>query len=298
MTRPSEPILVFGATGKQGGATAHALLEKGWRVRALVRDPSSKSARALAASGVELVHGDQRDRASIETAVQGTYGVFSVQPSSGQPGSGVTDDDEQSFGIGIADAAKAAGVKHLVYASVSGAAPGIGIGHFESKANIERHIRSLGISATILRPAPFMEIVLEPIVGLAQGSLTFFSPPDLPVQFIAVRDVGEIATLVFSDPYRFRGETIELAGDILSGNELAAKIGQTLGRAVTYRRFPPSLLSQSDLLRRIVELIDQGTIVGRADIDALRRIYPGLLTFDAWLVRTGADRITKQMNAR
>ena len=77
-------VLVFGATGQQGGAVAAALKAHGWPVRALVRDPSSDKAAKLRALGVEVVAGDLADAGSIGAAMQGVHGVFSVQPSSGQ----------------------------------------------------------------------------------------------------------------------------------------------------------------------------------------------------------------------
>src|SRR5689334_17917978 len=132
-TRRDETVLVFGATGQQGGSTARALVAEGWRVRALVRDPAKEAAKALEALGVELVRGDMRDRDSLARAVNGAYGVFSMQPSSGQPEQGVTDDDERSFGVTIADLSRAAGVRHLVYSSVAGLTGDTGVGHFHSK---------------------------------------------------------------------------------------------------------------------------------------------------------------------
>src|SRR5438874_869162 len=110
-------ILVFGATGQQGGSVVAALLKAGWPVRALVRDPASGKSAALREAGVEIVQGDFSDAASLRAAMNGVYGVFSVQPSS--PGGTVTDDDEIRFGIAIADLAHECGVAHLVYSSVA-----------------------------------------------------------------------------------------------------------------------------------------------------------------------------------
>lgn len=113
----AQTVLVFGATGQQGGSVARALLHRGWRVRALVRDPFSAGAAALAARGAELVVGTFEDRAAMRSAMAGVDGVFSVQPSS--PGGTVTDEQEVRYGITIADLAVECGVKHLVYSSGS-----------------------------------------------------------------------------------------------------------------------------------------------------------------------------------
>lgn len=149
-----ETILVTGATGQQGGAVTRHLLAGGWRLRALIRDPEKPAARALAENRVELVQGDLNDRASLNRALKGVYGVFSMQnfwlPDVGAEG-------EVRQGKTIADAATAAGVQHFVYTSVGAAHRGMGQAHFASKWEIEQHIRALGLPATILRPVSFME---------------------------------------------------------------------------------------------------------------------------------------------
>ena len=130
-------ILVSGATGQQGGAVARNLLERGFAVRALTRDPEKAAARELADLGAEVVSGDLEDRASIERVLDGVYGVFSVQKflEAGVEG-------EVRQGVRLADAAKAAGVEHYVYSSVGSAHRETGIPHFESKWEVEEHVRA------------------------------------------------------------------------------------------------------------------------------------------------------------
>ncbi|MCY1022476.1 NmrA/HSCARG family protein [Pyxidicoccus sp. MSG2] len=297
MATQGKRVLVLGATGQQGGATARALRKDGWSVRALVRDPSSAKARALEGKGVELVRGDLGDRASLDRALVGAYGVFSIQPSSGQPQYGVSDDDEFRFGVGVVEAAKAAGVEHFVYTSMAGLRPGTGVGHFESKWRIEEHVRASGLRATIVRPSAFMELLLEPHFGLAQRALRFFVRPDRTMQFIASDDIGVLVARVFAEPRAHAGTTLELAGDELTGNELAEKIGRATHESISYAQFPPEFLAQSALLRRLVELVDEGIAVGNADVPALRRLSPELLTFDTWLERGGAAEIRARFAA-
>lgn len=281
-------VLVLGATGQQGGSVAAALSGDGWHVRALVRDPDSVKARALSAAGVEVARGDLADAASVRAAAAGAYGVFSVQPSSGQGGLyGVSDADEVRFGITAANAASDAGVEHLVYTSTNAAGSRTGVGHFDSKSQVEAHVRSLGMDGTIVRPSTFMELLLLPDFGLGQGQLTFFMRPDQAMQFIAVEDIGRIVAKIFADRAAYRGRTVEIAGDSVTGDDLAAKFGRAANRPVAYRRFPDAVLRDNDLLRGLARLVDEGPLAGAADLDALRRLHPGLLTFDAWLRGSG-----------
>jgi uncharacterized protein YbjT (DUF2867 family) len=137
-------ILVTGATGRQGGATATKLIADGWQVHALVRDPSSDRARTLSEMGVELASGDMDDLASLERAMAGVYGVFSVQPTVSQPGvpAGFGAADEIRWGSNVADAAARAGVEHFVYTSVGGADRGPPMRNYQNKWAIEQHIRT------------------------------------------------------------------------------------------------------------------------------------------------------------
>ena len=166
MSHNQGPILVFGATGQQGGSVATALLKAGWQVRALVRDPASPKAARLAEAGAELVAGSFDDAGSIRSAMAGAYGVFSVQPSSGQGALyNVTDEDEVRYGTAVADVAVAAGVKHLVYASASGVGDQpIGLPHFDTKAQIVFQIEGEGGARAAAAPTPNADTALETMV--------------------------------------------------------------------------------------------------------------------------------------
>ncbi|WP_451986003.1 NmrA/HSCARG family protein [Azospirillum endophyticum] len=282
-------VLVFGATGQQGGAVARALRAGGWLVRALVRDPAGEKAKALASAGIDLYPGDFSDEASIVAAMSGVHGVFSVQPSSGQgPVHGISDEQELRYGKAIADLSLAHGVRHLVYTSVGAAGKGVtGLGHFDTKTEIEEHIRSLDIRSTIVRPAAFMEMLMLPGMGLDQGTYAFFMRPDQAMQCIAVDDIGKIVATIFSDPDRFGGQTIEIAGDAMTGNGLQDLFSRAAGRTITYHRFPDSLLEQNRLLGRLAELVDDGRCAGAADIPALREEFGDLLSLERWLSGPG-----------
>ncbi len=268
---------------------AKALRAQGWHVKALVRDPNNDKARSLLAQGVELVRGDLANAPSILAAMEGVYGVFSVQPSSGQGTLyGVSDEDEVLYGRAVADAAEAQGVEHFVYSSVNAAGPTkTGMGHFDSKITIEARIHDLGMRYTIIRPSAFMEIMMLPGQGLDQGMFYSILRPEQAMQFIAVEDIGKIVGGIFADPDRFASKTIEIAGDAATGNELQEKLSRAAGKPISYHRLPDSFLEQDAFIGGLARLVDDGRLAGNADIDALKQDFPGLLSIDQWLSGTG-----------
>jgi len=284
-------VLVTGATGQQGGGAARALLARGFRVRALVRDPGGDRAAALRDLGVEVVGGDLGDRSSLEAAARGARGVFSVQPSEGQPEYGLAPDDEARFGRNVADAARAAGVSHLVYSSMAGLEPGTGVGHFESKWQIEQYIRSLGVPFTIVRPAAFFELLTQPLFYSVPGVLSFFYPPEHRIPWIAAADIGALAAATFATPGDFVGRTLELAGEVLSGPEVATAIGRATGRSLSYAAFPEGALRGNPALERVIAAATRLRV--ELDLASLRALHPGLQTCAAWLEHGGAASIAR-----
>src|SRR5579863_8529726 len=163
MTNSGEVVLVTGATGRQGGAVVRHMRPGGWKLRALTRNPKSYAAQQLAEKGVELVQGDLDDPSALERAARGVYGIYSVQDFWT-----VGAKREVQQGQNLAEVAKKTGVEHFVYSSVGGAERNTGITHWDTKWEIEKHIRSLQLPVTILRPASFMETyhILEVEIGL------------------------------------------------------------------------------------------------------------------------------------
>ena len=241
---------------------------------------------ALRDAGVELVPGTFADADVIRAAMKGVHGVFSVQPSS--PSGTVSDEDEVRFGIGIADLAVEGGVEHLVYTSVGavGDAP-TGMGHFDSKARIEAHIRTLPITATIVRPVTFMEMLVMPGFGLDEGRFSFFVKPDQSMQLLAVEDIGKFVAAIFADPARFCGETFEIAGDTVTGRDLEALFTEAASRRIAYARFPDEVLMANPFLGKLTALLDEGPLAGHADLDALRETNPEMQSLRSWLAGSG-----------
>jgi uncharacterized protein YbjT (DUF2867 family) len=145
MRNQKGPVLVIGATGQQGGATARHLLERGRTVHAMVRNPDSPAAKALQDAGASLVVGDLDDPASLRTAMEGMHGVFLVLTMMAGPKispEGVA--AEERRGKAVAGLAQESGIEHLVYTSIDGASARSGIPYYESKARIEEHPRGRG----------------------------------------------------------------------------------------------------------------------------------------------------------
>lgn len=295
MSNPSE-FLVFGATGQQGGAVARALRDAGREVRAFVRDPHGEKARALTASGISLAVGDLFDRASIDRAMSGIRGVFSVQTSS--PSGQITDEEEIAQGKAVADSAVAASVAHLVYSSGGAAGKGhTGMGHFDSKSEIEDHIRKLPIAATITRPASFMEMMMLPGMGLNTGVFTFFMQRGQSMQMIALDDLARINAHILYHPERYAGQALELSGQDVTGDDLENAFSRAAGRPILYQRFSEELLTGNDFLRRLTRLVDNGVVAGVADIPALEREFGPMMTLDQWLSGPGNILFQNALNA-
>lgn len=288
----NQPVLIFGATGQQGGSVAAAMRQLGRSVRALVRNPDSPSARDLAARGVDLFRGSFSDPASMQAAMVGIHSVFSVQPNSGSPNSGITDEDEVRFGKSVVDLAVEAGVQHLVYSSASilGRGP-TGLQNLDCKLEVEDHLRSSDVPSTIIRPSTFMELLTLPKMGLDEGTLWFFMRPEQPVEFIASKDIGNITATILNNTERYTGRTIPIAADELTGFQIEEVMSKVAKQPITYRRFPDALLEENLFLRQNVALFDEGRGAGNADIVALTDEFGPLLTFEDWLNGTGHARL-------
>jgi uncharacterized protein YbjT (DUF2867 family) len=277
-------IAVTGATGQQGGAVAGKLLADGWKVRALTRDVNKPAALELKALGTELVAGNLDNRAELDAAFEGAYGVFSVQnfwlPNVGYEG-------EIRQGKSVADAAKAASVQHLVYSSVGAAHRGMGQKHFESKWIIEQYLHSLDIPYTILRPAAFMENYNWRRAYILSGTFTGMGlRPEKGFQSIAVEDVGAFVALAFADHETFLGQTLELAGDELTELQTAEVFSKVIGRPVSL--VPPrgndGRVPKEEMIAMFNFFNGEGY---HADIPALRKLHPGLLRLEDYLRKNG-----------
>ncbi|MEU7584738.1 NmrA/HSCARG family protein [Micromonospora sp. NPDC049230] len=262
-------VLVIGATGKQGGATARALLDRGVAVRALVRDPGADGAQALLERGAELVRGDLDDAASLFAAAEGVDGLFSIPYPDVANMQG---DAELTRGRNVVEAARRAGVSHVVHSSVSGAGdfhrnqPGWAEGrwerhYWESKAAIDEMVRTGGFAHwTVLLPSTFMENLVgwSYLFGdWSSGTIITGFAADARLPWIAVDDIGEAAATAFTNPEKFDGLDVELAGDLLTMTEVAAILSEVTGRTIAAPVLTPQQAVERGLLPAMVNAVER-----------------------------------------
>jgi uncharacterized protein YbjT (DUF2867 family) len=279
-TDANRTIVVTGATGHQGGAVARSLIEAGWHVRALTRSPNSQKAQALSALGAEVAQGDMQDRRSLEPIFEGAYGVYSVQnPMLSSLEAEVTQ------GKLVADVAKGANIQHLVYGSTGVGKP-TGIGPWDSKLQIEEHMKTLGIPLTILRPRAFMELMIDKVYYPAVS--TWYLMPklmgaDRPLGWISAGDLGIIAAKVFAAPEHFIGQDIDLASDLKSIEECRMIYRDVIGKKPP--RFPMPIWMFHRFVGTDLTTMWQWLATGEIDFDTKSTfaIHPGALSVEAWL---------------
>ncbi|WP_406635930.1 NmrA family NAD(P)-binding protein [Amycolatopsis sp. WGS_07] len=239
------PVLVVGATGRQGGATARELLAAGVPVRALVRAPGTERAKKVEALGAELVRGDLHDRDSVVRAAKGVRAVFSVQ----MPDMSGAEPDfagEMIQAVNLIEAAKIAEVPQFVHTSVSGGgrpelreerwaflAPSTG-----TKAAIEDRLRAAEFPRwTLLKPGFFMDNFLPSMKYVfprgIEGGLVTILRPDTKLSLAATRDIGRAAAAAIAEPERFDRVELELASDYLSMAEITPILSRVLGVPLT-----------------------------------------------------------------
>ena len=280
--RQPRQVVVTGATGQQGGAVTRALRARGIPVRALVRTPESPAAERLRRSGVELVVGRLEEPAALDRALAGADALFALTT----PFEGVATEAEK--GIALVDAARRAGISHLVYTSACHADQSTGIPSFESKHRIEQHLRASGVPFTIVAPVYFMENLLTDfgLSRLRQGQYVRWMPLDKGLQQISVEDIGRFCAWGFEHRDAVLGQRIDIAGDELDGPQAAAILSRATRHEVRAQALPlEGFPADGDLGRNIKALLAWLAHTGfQVDIPRLRREYPepGWRTFSQW----------------
>ena len=296
MSNADRIVAVTGATGRQGGAVAGHLLEAGWRVRALTRNPGGEPARRLAALGADVVGADMADRAALVRAFRGAYGVYSVQ---NPMISGLEAEVRQGTNVG--EAAREAAVQHVVYASAGVGRTGTGVGSWESKETVQAHLEALGLRLTVLRPMAFMEIMTDraffPAVAM-WSLMPKLTGADLPIGWISVDDLGAVALRAFAEPDRFVGAELQLTADVQSNAECREIWRDVTGRWP--RRFPMPVPMFERFVGTDLTTMWRWLRTANLDIDPAptREILPTASTVREWLTRRKEKATSRQSSSR
>jgi uncharacterized protein YbjT (DUF2867 family) len=258
-------ILVVGATGTQGGAVVDALLadDADFGIFGLTRDPETETACALAERGVTVVSGDATDRETMDRVLGETDadGVFLMTAGGA--------DAERRQGETVVAAAEAAGVEHLVFSSGGNAGAGSHIPHVAAKFAVEQRLRDSDLRWTIVRPHSFVSNLTRSRDDIASGTLSFPIPEGERFPFVDHRDIGRLAVRAFRDPDLFAGETIELAGAVVSLPELAEAVSDVVGHEVAPQPIPREAMDGG--MATFAEFMAESADV--VDPDRLRRVY-------------------------
>ena len=297
-------ITVFGATGRQGAPIVNALLQNGFKVRAVTRNPDSKKAKILKATGADTVKGDLNNAATIETAVHGAYGVFLVTDfwELFNQNKETAFDEEVAQGKAVADACKKAGVEHLVYSGLDPVKDAIGkfCPHLDSKATVEKYLDQIGVPNTSVRYPFYFENFLF-FLPQKQEDGTFVStwPMDGPLYAISVEDGGPVVASIFSNPGEFIGKKIGVAIDKLTMHDYAAIMSKVTGKTIKYNQVSLEVYAQfqfpgAKILAVMFEFFNSGKM--QRDINFTRQVNPNAQNFEKWAVMN-KDKLLEKLSA-
>jgi uncharacterized protein YbjT (DUF2867 family) len=306
-------IAVVGATGAQGGGLVRAILADprgGFAARALTRDPSSEKARALAAAGAEVVAADVDDAESLRRAFAGAYGAFCVTFFWAH----MSAEREQDEARRMAQAAKDAGVRHVVWSTLEDSRKWIPLSdarmptlrgkykvpHFDGKGEANRFFVEAGVPVTLLNTSFYWDNLIHLGMGPKRGEdgkLAFVLPMgDKKLPGIAAEDIGRCAYGVFKRPDLI-GKEVGIAGEHLSGAQMAAELSRALGEPVVhaavtpaaYRSFGfPGADDLGNMFQFNAEFEKQ--FCGARSLGFSRSLNPKLQSFSQWL-DANKDRI-------
>lgn len=306
-------IAVVGATGAQGGGLVRAVANDAdgeWRARALTREPSSTAAQALAAlPNVDIVRADLDDPASVEAAFVDAYGAFCVTFFWAD----MSPETEMRHATTMAGAAKAAGVRHVVWSTLEDTRRWVTddrmptlqgkykVPHYDGKGDADQAFRDAGVPTTFLRTAAFWENLIYFGLGPQRGedgvlAITYpMGRSRLPG--MASEDIGKIALGIFKRGSEYIGKTLSVAGDHPTCTEMAEKLSKALGEEVRYVDVDPDVyrgfgFAAADEIGNMFQFKRdfEADYVGARDLELARTLNPGLQDFDAWLAKN-AGRI-------
>lgn len=293
MEQASQPILIVGGTGVQGGNVARELLKHDYHVRVLSRNPQSVAAQEIAAKGAEVVQGDMADVDSLVAAMKGVSAIFSAQYADPNDPS-----VEPRNAANMVKAAQKAGIEQVVHTSVAGSNifPRWNkykalVDYNEHKYQIEEFIRNGCFRYwTILHPCLFMESFEETSAKvmaptLKDGVLFGVLKPDTPIKWTCGDNTAQFARAAFKNPEKFNKKDVNVAGDELSMSQAAQILSRVLGKNVFYEA-----VSHEEAVRRGLM---EGTVCGQEwmgavtpsfgfDINETRQYGVPLTNLETW----------------
>jgi len=307
-------IAVAGATGAQGGGLARAILnDRGgdFAVRALTRDPNGDKAKQLASAGAQVVAANVDDPASLRRAFEGAHGAFCVTFFWDH----FSAEREAEEVANMAKAAKEAGVKHAIWSTLEDTRKWVPLGddrmptihgkykvpHFDGKGASDHIFTEAGVPTTFLLTSFYWDNLIYFGSGPkpnAQGQLEFLLPmADKKLPGIAAEDIGKCALGIFRHGSDYIGRRVGIAGEHLTGAEMAAALTRALKREVAYKYVPPEIYrtfgfpGADDLANMFQFKRDfERDFCGARDVDESRKLNPQLKTFAQWL-DANKDRI-------
>jgi uncharacterized protein YbjT (DUF2867 family) len=273
-------VLLIGVTGGTGGNAVKGMLEQNvGNLCAITRriDLKRSSLAQLQSSGIELVEADLDDESSLQAAFTDVSVVYchATAPDSAKP-----DPREVARAERVAKVAKQTGIQHFIYNSAGGVDRHSGIPHIEQKHQVEQILKQAGLPTTMLRACLFMEEFWKSYTrpSILKGSFPFAVQPNKPLHLITTKDMGRVAAFVMNHRSRYVGQAIELAGDVLTPQQMAEAFSKVQNRPVIYREIPPwffLILFRKSLFDLIQWYRKQGY---KADVPSLRQEFPELLT--------------------
>jgi len=300
-------IVVVGATGAQGGGLVRAILsdpDHEFNVRAITRDVTTDKAKELAKLGAEVVAADLDNEESVKKAFQGAYGAYCVTFFWNH----FSPEKEHANAKTMADAAKAAGVKHIIWSSLDDTRKHVPLSdnrmptlmgkykvpHFDAKAEANHLFTDLGLPVTILNTVfywdNFIYFGLGPRKG-ADGKLAITMPMgDKKLPGIAAEDIGKCALGIFKAGPKYIGKTVGIAGEFTTIKQIADAFSQVLGQEVVYNDIPPEVYRSfgfpgaEDMGNMFQFKRDfEKEYTGSRDINLSRQLNPSLQSFKQWL---------------
>jgi len=307
-------IAVVGATGAQGGGLVRAILgdsSGAFAVRALARDPDSEKAQELAKLGAEVVKADLDSGPTLRAAFDGAYGAFCVTFFWDH----FVPEKELVQAAAMAQAAKQTGLKHVVWSTLEDTRKLVPltddrmptlmekykVPHFDAKAEANRAFAQFGVPVTYMLTSFYWDNLIYGGMGPkkgADGKLELTLPMgDKRLPGIAAEDIGKSAFCIFKAGFDLLGKTVGVAGDHVTGAQMAAALAKELGQEVSYNPLSPEQYRQlgtpgADELGNMFQFMQEfeSEFCAARNLDSARALNPSLQTFGGWLSKN-KDRI-------